>query len=139
MFQLAGYIVGLVAHRDRQPGDAGGESRIRAIVPLHGSSLTVTALVFGPAPLALGILHILLELGIVVLHPDLFAVIQNGSPTQCEIQTRHDLGDVIVVFAVTVAVVGALNIVIADHEYRPALGGIYRRNLLAKVWRAIAC
>ena len=49
-----------------------------------------------------------------------------GVPRRVRYIAGHDFGDLVVVLAVAVAIVGTHDVVIADHENRPAAGGVYR-------------
>src|SRR6266849_8949440 len=82
IFQLRSDIVSLIARRNGQPGRSLAEAGIGALIPLHGSALAVSALLFRPTQLPNGILHVLPAFGIVVCHLDLFAVIHDRCATE---------------------------------------------------------
>src|SRR5207249_6699669 len=103
-----------VARRNRQPRNGLAEARIGTVIPLHGSALAVAALLLGPTDFADRVLYIFLAFGIVVLHPDLFAVVHDGGASQREIKSCHHLRDLIVVLAVAITVERAHNVVIAQ-------------------------
>ena len=135
ILRLSGNVVCLVARRNRQPGLMGAEARIFRVIPLHGRTLSVTSLVSGPAGSAFGIFHVLLPLGIVILHAKLFAVVHDGRAAQREVESGHQFRDVVVVGAIAVPVIGAFNIVVADHPRRPATGSVCGRDLPAEFRR----
>src|SRR4051812_1757020 len=107
-------VVGLVARGNRKPRLRGRESSVGSGGPLHGSALAIASLIFGPADASDRIFDVLFTLGIVVLHAKLFAVIHDGSAAKREIETRHQLGDIVVVLAVSVTVVRARLVMVAD-------------------------
>ena len=130
---LASHIMRLRAGRDRQPWLAFREPRIVALIPLHGSALTVAAFIVGPSGAALGIFDVFFAGGRRGFHPDFLAVVQNRRAPKRQIKAGHQLCDLIVVLAISVAIVGTNDIVIADHEGGPTRGSVDGGNLLAEV------
>src|SRR5438094_4452423 len=101
----------LEAGWDRQPGSHLAESRIGAVIPLHGSAFTIATLLVRPAQLANRILHVLLALGIVILHANLFAVIHDCRATQSQVHAGHQFGDLVIVLTVAIAVIRTHDVV----------------------------
>src|SRR6185437_1460418 len=132
VFELAGHVVSAVSVGHGQPGLAVGEAGIGAVAPLHGGALTVAPLLLGPAAAAYGILYVLAARGVVIAHPDFFAVIHDGRAPKGQVEAGQQLGNLIVVLAVAVAVVGAGNVVIAENVDRPSAGGIHAGDLFAE-------
>src|SRR4029077_9175174 len=129
------YVVGLVAGGNGQPRILRAESGVRICVPLHGGAFAVAADFLRPSGTADRILYIFLALGVVVFHSNFFAVIHDRSSAKSQVEGAHQLRDGIVVFAVTIAVVRANLVVVADYENRPSAGRINLRNLAAKLGR----
>src|ERR1700758_868655 len=129
------HIMRLVAGGNRQPGLSLAEARMGRIIPLHGRAFAVPSLFLGPPRFSLWILHIFLARGVVVLHPDLFAVIHDGRAAQREIEASQHFRDLIIMLSVAVTVIRAHLVVIAYDKNRPTAGGLDRCNLLAKFRR----
>ena len=110
------------------------EAGVSGVVPLHGSAFAVAADFLGPSGAAFRIFYVLLALGIVVFHPDLFAVVHDGAATEREIQRRHQLCNLVLVCFVPITVHIPGNVVIAEHVHRPSVYGIafYRSHFVAK-------
>src|SRR6266403_5792711 len=124
-----------VAGWNGQPGVLLTESRVRVGVPLHGGSFAVAADLLRPSGASDWILYVFLARGVVVFHSDFFAVIHDRSSAKSQVEGAHQLRDGVVVIAVTVAVVGADLVVVADYENRPAACRIDLRNLSTKLGR----
>src|SRR5207247_11122011 len=77
IFQFRSHIVSLITRRNGQPGRSLAEAGVGTLIPLHGSALAVSALLFRPTQLPNGVLHVLLTFGIVFLHPARSAVIND--------------------------------------------------------------
>src|SRR5258708_6385048 len=119
----------LVSRGNWQPRLSFRKARIRAPIPLHRSTFAIPAFLSGPPRPSYWILHFFLAGRRRGLHADLFSVIHDGGSTQREIKCRHHLCDLVVMLPVAVTVVGAHNVVVADHKSRPSRGSIYGGNL----------
>ena len=124
IFEFTRHIVGFETGRNRQPGFLPAETGMGCIVPLHGSSFTISALFLWPAQLANGILHVFLAFRVIVFHPNLFSVIHDRSSPERQIQPCHEFGNSVIVLPISIANVRARDVVVADDVDWPASGGI---------------
>src|SRR5579864_95760 len=122
-----------VCGRHWQPWRSLRESCIVALIPLHGGSLAVAAFFFGPSRFTDRILDVFLACRRGSLHANFFPVVQNRRSAEREIQAGHQFRDLVIVLPITVAIVGANNVVIADDERGPAGSGVDGGNLLAEL------
>src|SRR5690349_14713496 len=129
IFEFTRDVMGSVAGRDWKPRLGGTESGVGAVIPLHGSSFAIASLLFWPASLANRILHVFFALGIVVGHANLFAVVHDGAAAQGEIKARHELGDLVIMLAVTIAHIRSRIVMVADHEHGPSASPVHSGNL----------
>src|SRR5204863_961581 len=94
-------VVLAVSRRHRKPGLSFGETSIRRCAPLHRRTLPVSTLLFRPTQSADRIFYVLTALGVIVAHPDLFAVIHNGCSAQRQIKPRSSFRNRIFVLTVS--------------------------------------
>ena len=86
------------------------------VVPLHGRALAVATLFFWPANFPDRILDVFLANGGRGPHADFFAVIHERGRARGEKKSGHQLGNLVIVNAVSITIPLARLIVIAEKE-----------------------
>ena len=113
------------AGRDGQPSVVRGtEASVFRCVPLHWCALAVAAFLFGPTDFPDGILDIFLASRRCGPHTNLFAVIHQRGLPRGEKESCHQLGNLIILSPIAIAVPLAGLIVVAEKEVGLAVGGV---------------